>query len=92
MTDNKKTPKSSVPAWGWLFVAACVLIPVLTLGGAIPGAIGGAGAFGCADVSRDVAKSSSTRVLICCAVTFVCWLVFLVFLGGVVVIQSKFRS
>src|SRR5262249_32943074 len=43
---------SRVPRWGYAFVAACVLIPVVTLGGAIPAAIGGAGTMSCLAVLR----------------------------------------
>ena len=53
MTDAPAAPKAKAPLWAWVFVAACVLIPLLSLGGAIPGAIGGGGAYACHAVARD---------------------------------------
>ena len=31
--------KPRIPGWAWIFVVGCVLIPIVTVGGAIPGAI-----------------------------------------------------
>ena len=56
MTDAQETRKRPAPVWAWLFVIGCVLIPVLALGGAIPGAIGGGGAFACYSIARDSGK------------------------------------
>jgi hypothetical protein len=42
-----RAPRSkSIPGWAWLFVAAYLAIPIVALGGCIPGAIGGGGAAG----------------------------------------------
>jgi hypothetical protein len=66
-----------------------VLIPIVTLGGAIPGGLGGGGAFACHAVARDASKSVPLRLGICAAITAGCWLVFLVFLGGVALLRSR---
>jgi hypothetical protein len=88
----EQTDRMPIPVWVWPFVVACVAIPVLALGGAIPGAIGGGGAFGCVSVARDPEKSLQVRVGICAAITVGCWFLFIVVLGGLAVLQSRFAS
>ena len=85
MTDEKEK-KPPIPPWAWIFAIACVMIPVLTLGGALPGAIGGGGAFGCISIARDPTKELGLRVVLCSGVVVLCWGLFLVFLGGVAVL------
>ena len=72
--DNQATQeKPRIPGWAWIFVVGCVLIPVVKLGGAFPGALGGGGAFGCVAIARDPTKPVATRVIFCAMVTGVCW-------------------
>lgn len=85
---GRLSPKPRAPAWAWLFVALCVAIPVLSLGGAIPGAIGGGGAFACHAVARDARKGAGVRVAICVAITVVCWVLFLALAGGVALLTG----
>ena len=69
---------SGLPPWAWLFVAGCLALPIVNLGGAIPGALGFGGAAGCANVAKkdwDVAP----RVLVCTLITGGIWVAFLVF-------------
>ena len=75
MTDKEQPveAKPRIPGWAWLFIVACGIIPFITLGGAIPGAIGGGGAFGCLAVARDPTKPVGVRVGICIGITVVCW-------------------
>jgi hypothetical protein len=80
MSEKNKGPS---PGWAWIFAVACGIIPVLTLGGAIPAAIGFCGASGCVTVARNDAKSVGVRVGICCGITAVCWILFVVFVGAV---------
>lgn len=76
------TEKSPIPAWAWVFAIACGAIPVITLGGAIPGALGFGGAAGCVSVARDPDKPVGTRVAICAVITGACWLVFFGVIAG----------
>ena len=76
-TEIERKPKVPIPWWGYLFAMACGIIPVLTLGGAIPGAIGAGGAAGCIAIARDPAKSVVARVAICASISGVCWVLFL---------------
>jgi hypothetical protein len=95
MVDARVVPepaapaKPRIPAWAWLFVVACGIIPVLTMGGAIPGAIGFGGAGGCIAIARDPQKPVGLRVAICSAITLVCWLLVIALVGGAVWMQAR---
>jgi hypothetical protein len=80
-------PKPRIPGWAWLFAAACIIIPVIALGGAIPGAIGGGGAFGCVAVARDPSKSVGARIAVCLVITGICWGLFIALLVAAGVMQ-----
>lgn len=62
-------------------IPACVLIPVIALGGAIPAMLGAAGAWGCTSIARDSTRSARMRVVLCIGLTVLCWAAFLVFAG-----------
>ena len=81
-------PSQPIPPWAWIFVVACGLIPVVTLGGAIPGALGFGGAAGCIAVARDASKAIGLRVGICVAVTIACWVLLVALLGGIAMLSS----
>ena len=81
--------KGAIPGWAWVFAVACGIIPVLTLGGAIPGAIGFGGASGCVAVARDESKAIGLRVGICCGITALCWILFVVFVGALISIVGQ---
>lgn len=68
----------ATPMWAWIFVVACVAIPVVSLGGAIPGALGGGGAFACYTVARRP-TGAGTRVAACAGIVLACWLAFVAF-------------
>ena len=74
------TPKSvkpkqlPIPAWAWIFAVLCGAIPLVTLGGAIPAAIGFGGAGGCIGLARNPELNVAARVIGCIAITAVCWL------------------
>jgi hypothetical protein len=62
-----------VPWWGWVFVGACVVLPIVTVGGAIPAAVG----FGGAALNGKIAGSDwnvAARVLAMSAVTLAAWI------------------
>jgi hypothetical protein len=75
-----------IPGWAWLFVAACMLIPLITLGGAIPAVIGVAGAVGCSSIARDPSKPTAVRAALCSGIVVLCWSLligFLLMVGGI---------
>lgn len=73
MQDSRNDEKAKAPAWTWAFVAACGAIPIVSLGGAIPGVLGGLGAMACYGLARDGKGAKGRRVLYCGLVTIVAW-------------------
>jgi hypothetical protein len=70
-----------LPPWAWAFVVLCGAIPLVTLGGAIPAAIGFGAAAGCSGAARFKSWSTATRVGICLAITVAAWAGLLAVLG-----------
>lgn len=73
----------SIPKWTWFFVAICVAIPVVSIGGGIPAAIGVGGAFACISVVRKSSQSRQVQALICTVVSLVCWVLFALIVVGI---------
>ncbi len=85
LSDEPLPPSRAVPpapAWANVFAVACGLIPLVTLGGAIPMAIGCGGASGCIAVARNSQLDMPTRLTLCTAITVGCWLGLFVILGS----------
>ncbi|HEY0025501.1 MAG TPA: hypothetical protein VGB24_21630 [Longimicrobium sp.] len=70
-----------LPRWGWGFVLACAIIPVLTVGGLVPIVVGVAGATSCYRVSRDTRIPPRGRMLRCAGITAACWAATAAFLA-----------
>ena len=70
---TKKNGWKNTPRWAWTFMILCVLIPVVSLGGAIPGALGVGGAAGCASLAKSKKMKKSMKVVSCMELTFLCW-------------------
>lgn len=69
------------PAWVWIFIVLCWLIPVFTLGGALPVVIGLFGALLCKKISKTTLHIL-WRLLICALITLLAWaLLFLLAIG-----------
>jgi hypothetical protein len=93
MPDKKRkqddVTKPPIPAWAWLFAVACGIIPVLTLGVAIPGAIGFGGAGGCVAVARNPDLPLAGRIAACVAITVGCWALVAALLGGFAMLKNR---
>jgi hypothetical protein len=87
--SDKKIEKHRLPRWVWFFAAACFAIPVLTIGGAIPTAIGFVGAFYCMAVARQANKSTRKKLVRCMGTTAACWILFLVLVGTVASVRTR---
>jgi hypothetical protein len=85
-----KPTKPPIPLWAWPFAAACIAIPIVAIGGAIPTAIGAGGAFYCIAVARKAGKTTRRKLVHCVAVSAACWVLFLAVAGGVALIQNRF--
>lgn len=84
-SDAKSKPP--IPGWAWAFAVACGIMPVLSLGGAIPGALGLGSAAACIQIARKPTLSVGRRVLYCAGVTVLCWGLFVAFLIAVVLMN-----
>jgi F0F1-type ATP synthase membrane subunit c/vacuolar-type H+-ATPase subunit K len=75
-TGQTAPPLRPMPRWAWAFIAACIAIPVVSLGGAIPAGIGVGGAVACMAISKDLSKTERKRIFMCLGVTIFCWILF----------------
>jgi hypothetical protein len=62
-----------VPKWAWPFMVACVAIPVVSLGGALPAGLAAAGVGGMLSAARTSRWSTAMRVGACALITLACW-------------------
>jgi hypothetical protein len=88
---RKESPPAPTPRFAWVFVVACGLIPVLTIGGLIPAFLGATGAASCIGVARKEAWSVGLRVALCAAITVACWALFLAVYGDILVLLLQQR-
>jgi hypothetical protein len=82
-----RRPPAEIPQWAYFFAVLCGIIPVLTLGGAIPVMVGVGGAGGCIKVARSAAMPLVVRLFLCVAITAACWLA----IGSVVLAFMAYR-
>jgi hypothetical protein len=76
------------PMWAWVFIGACVLIPVITLGGLLPALLGFGGATAALTVSRLNRWSVALRAGVCALITFACWIGLLLLGTAVVAVKA----
>lgn len=63
----------AAPRWAWIFIGLCLLIPIVTLGGAIPAVIGFIGAWICSVLAAKKQWHIAVRVMLCVIVTIASW-------------------
>jgi hypothetical protein len=73
LNSDKQHVSYPVPFWGYLCAGLCILIPIVTVGGAIPGAIGFAGAGACMTMARSAKMNRDIKIALCLGVTLLCW-------------------
>lgn len=76
-----------LPPWGYAFVGACVLIPILSRGGAIPGALGAGAAAGCVSVLQGPG-STGMKAAKCAGITVVAYVLF----GALIAAATRART
>ena len=81
-----------VPKWSWPFMVACAAIPVVSLGGALPALLAGAGIGGMMKVARVGRWSTPMRVGGCALIALACWGAFGMVVTTVHGDQSIFKS
>lgn len=80
--------RGPMPGWGWVFVGACGLIPIVTLGGCFPAAIGGGGASICWSIGHDPTLDDGRKLAYCLGATAATWLAFFGFVAIVAAIAA----
>jgi hypothetical protein len=65
-----------VPKWAWVFISACAMIPVISLGGAVPAVIAVAGVSATLSVARFNRWSVALRASACALIALACWSAF----------------
>jgi hypothetical protein len=86
--QSLKEAFSGLPGWAWLFILGCLAVPIVSLGGAVPGALGFGGAAGCANMAKKAGWEVLPRVMICAVITGGVWLLFIVFMVAVASFQK----
>ena len=70
------------PAWVTVFAIICVLIPIVSLGGALPAILGFAGAALCVSVSKT-SLPAALRLILCTVITLLAWIVWFLLIVGI---------
>jgi Fas apoptotic inhibitory molecule (FAIM1) len=84
-TGQPMTKLQSMPKWVWIFIVACMVIPVVTLGGALPVLLGLGGAWGCVVISRHPTRSTRAKAAWAAGITVVAWALLIAFVATVTV-------
>jgi hypothetical protein len=82
-------PAKEYPPYRYLFYLAIGIIPVLTLGGALPAAIAAGGIAGCRRIATNGRQPHLNRILLCLGITVVCWVALFGLVGGIALLRSR---
>lgn len=91
-TGQPVMPLLPLPRWALILIAVCLFIPLFTLGGALPAAIGLTGAYVCAVIARRPNWTAARRAGLSIGVTVACWGLLLVFLNTVLNGRTLFNA
>jgi hypothetical protein len=75
------------PPYRVLFYVAIGVIPVLTLGGAIPVGIAAGGISACRKIATDARQPHVNRILFCLGITVACWVALFALVGGIALLR-----
>ena len=78
MSENKQTKMTladlkHLPWWTWLFIVACALLPIISLGGAIPMVTAVLGIILCIRASSSPTIKTSLKLLYCFGIVAIAW-------------------
>ncbi|MEQ8672009.1 MAG: hypothetical protein RLP44_00615 [Aggregatilineales bacterium] len=77
---GRNVGKTTLPIWSWIFAMMCFIIPIMTIGGAIPALIGGLGGIFSLATANRRAESEWVRVVKIIGIVIVTWVVFIMFI------------
>lgn len=80
-------PARPMPKWIWVFAILLILIPIVSVGGAINILIALGGISLCALVARSAIKSGALKVLLCVLVTVTFYAIWFLFIGSMLLLQ-----
>lgn len=88
--NSKKeyVPLEKIPKWTWIFVGACIIPEIITLGGALVMVIVAAGAMFCIKNSITAGRSTTTKIIINVALTIMVWVLVMVIVWLAVLARS----
>ena len=75
-------PVSPIPKWYWVFFVLNILMPIISVGGAISMALAALGIYGSVAIARKEEKSIVFRVILCSLITLGAWLLWILFFGN----------
>jgi hypothetical protein len=81
--------KPPVPGWVVPFLVGCGVIPLVTLGGALPVLIAVGGISGCLSIARKESLDLVVRVGACAAILVACWLTLFAAIGSVALLLQQ---
>lgn len=70
------------PAWVMVFFVICILIPIVSLGGALPALFGLGGAGLCVSVSKT-SLSVFIKVILCIGISLLAWFLWFLLIFGI---------
>ena len=74
--DSQKpyVPLKGIPWWTWIFIAACIAVPIISLGGVLPTVAAMICSILCVRVSVTYNMKKSLKILSCFGITLMAWL------------------
>ena len=78
---------SDMPKWNWIFIVLNALIPIITLGGALPCVLGIMGILLCTQISVSPKFKVVPKIIICCLITLICYGLFFILLSSLAAIR-----
>ncbi len=91
-TGQPASLRVPLPKWAWIFIVACIAVPIITLGGALAGAIGFGGAYVCLDIARRSAWQTRRRVVVSAGVTLLCYALLVLLLVTTTNVRTLFSA
>lgn len=76
-------PFNKIPWWVWIFVVACIAIPIVSLGGVIPAALGILGSSYCVRIAVSPEMKTIEKLFICLGITAIAWVLWVLLIFAI---------
>lgn len=84
-SNRQYVPLKGMPWWTWIFIVACIAIPIVSLGGALPVIFALFGSVYCVRVSVSPNMNTAKKILCCFGIAALAWALF-----GILVLAVSF--